>query len=148
MQKILAVIKYQKFLGNICFFEHTFHRKQSLGAPFASQFHVLLSRVPQTESLLEGYPELHGWPSLKFQCLQLIRPQAGQPVALWLRKARGQENGGRAQVIKSASYRSRSSIRLLLRIFKIYEAVFRLRIGRSMISSDNSRKYCLILLFA
>ena len=31
--KFLAVLKQYKILGNICFSEQTFYRKQSLGAP-------------------------------------------------------------------------------------------------------------------
>ena len=37
VQKYLAVSKQQKILGNICFSEQIFYRKQSLGAPVKSQ---------------------------------------------------------------------------------------------------------------
>ena len=33
IQKILAILKYQKILGNIWFFEQIFYRKKSLSAP-------------------------------------------------------------------------------------------------------------------
>ena len=33
IQNFLAVLKLQKILGNICFFQRIFYRKQSLGAP-------------------------------------------------------------------------------------------------------------------
>ena len=31
--EFLAFLKLQEILGNFCFFEQTFYRKQSLGAP-------------------------------------------------------------------------------------------------------------------
>ena len=33
IKKFLAFLKLQKILGNFCFSEQTFYRKQSLGAP-------------------------------------------------------------------------------------------------------------------
>ena len=37
-EKVLAILEYEKILGNICFSEQIFHRKQSLGAPVSVQF--------------------------------------------------------------------------------------------------------------
>ena len=37
-ERVLTILEYEKILGNICFSEQIFHRKQSLGAPVSVQF--------------------------------------------------------------------------------------------------------------
>ena len=52
--KFLAVVKQKKILGNICFSEQIFYRKQSLGAPVLFMYTVFreVFSAPVASSLL------------------------------------------------------------------------------------------------
>ena len=52
--KFLAVVKQKKILGNICFSEQIFYRKQSLGAPVLFMYTVFreVLRAPVASSLV------------------------------------------------------------------------------------------------
>ena len=52
--KFLAVVKQKKILGNICFSEQIFYRKQSLGAPVLFMYTVFreVFRAPVASSLV------------------------------------------------------------------------------------------------
>ena len=52
--KFLAVLKQKKILGNICFSEQIFYRKQSLGAPVLFMYTVFreVFRAPVASSLV------------------------------------------------------------------------------------------------
>ena len=54
IQKFLVVFKQKKILGNICFSEQIFYRKQSLGAPVLFMYTVFreVFRAPVASSLL------------------------------------------------------------------------------------------------
>ena len=44
--RVLAILEYEKILGNICFSEQIFHRKQSLGAPVQFQSSLKILQEP------------------------------------------------------------------------------------------------------